>query len=211
MSTSVRKEYANFKDCKFNKVAIFNGIILILVACSSLPCTLSLYNVFMSTISVKAGQKRTEARRTKEWTNTHTKKGRKERTHHVDFLNLLVDACHQLFWLNWSSHYISGFSGCHETKSSEFTMSYFSGRITKLWSDPWLPCCYLVIQIIGSLHEFYCSSNECLRDIDKGKCLYTSNRALCLKLIINYVFATQMYSHLPMFYVYFNRIRIMFI
>ena len=27
MSTSVREEYAHFKDCKFNKVAIFNGII----------------------------------------------------------------------------------------------------------------------------------------------------------------------------------------
>ena len=56
MSTSVWKGYADFKVCKFNKVAIFNGIVLIQVACSSLPCTLSLYNAFMSTVSVKAGQ-----------------------------------------------------------------------------------------------------------------------------------------------------------
>ena len=77
--------YAHFKDCKFNKVAIFNGIVLIQVACSSLSCTLSLYNVFMWTVSVKAGQKRTEARRTKEQTKEHWK----ERTYPVDFLNVL--------------------------------------------------------------------------------------------------------------------------
>ena len=51
MSTSVRKEYAHFKDCQFNKVAIFNGIGLIQVACSSLPCTLSLYFGFLDTTS----------------------------------------------------------------------------------------------------------------------------------------------------------------
>ena len=72
MSTSVRKVYAHFKDGKFNKVAIFNGIELIQVACSSLPCTLSLYNAFMWTLSVKAGQKRTEARRRNERTNDGT-------------------------------------------------------------------------------------------------------------------------------------------
>ena len=44
MSTSVRKEYAHLKDWKYNKVAIFKAIVLIQVACSSLPCTLSLYN-----------------------------------------------------------------------------------------------------------------------------------------------------------------------
>ena len=44
-----RKEYAHVKDCKFNKVAIFNGIELIKVACYSLPCTVSLYNAFMCT------------------------------------------------------------------------------------------------------------------------------------------------------------------
>ena len=76
MSTSVRKEYAHFNYCKFNKVAIFNGIVLNQVACSSLPCTLSLYNAFMWTVSVKAGQKRTEARRTKEQTNKEKKKER---------------------------------------------------------------------------------------------------------------------------------------
>ena len=44
----------HFKLCKENKVAIFNGIELIQVACSSLPCTL--YNAFMWKVSVKAGQ-----------------------------------------------------------------------------------------------------------------------------------------------------------
>ena len=72
MSTSVRKEYAHFKDCKFNKVTIFNGIVLIQVACSSLPCTLSLYNAFMWTVSLKAGQRRSEAN---EGTNHGTLEG----------------------------------------------------------------------------------------------------------------------------------------
>ena len=87
-STSVRKGYAHLKVCKFNKVAIFNGIILIQVACSSLPCTLSLYNAFMWTVSVKAGQ--SDLKRVQE-TNEGTKEQRKEQTHHVTFLNLYID------------------------------------------------------------------------------------------------------------------------
>ena len=85
MSTSVRKEYAHFKDSKFNKVAIFNGIELIQVECSSRPCTLSLYNAFMWTVSVKAGQSELNEARL---TNERTKKRKKERTHHVDFLKM---------------------------------------------------------------------------------------------------------------------------
>ena len=50
------------------KVAIFNGIVLIQVACSSLPCTLSLYNAFMWTVSVKAGQSELNGTRTDERT-----------------------------------------------------------------------------------------------------------------------------------------------
>ena len=80
MSTSARKEYAHFKDCKFNKVATVNGIVLIQVACSSLPCTLSLYNAFMWTVSIKAGQKRTEERRTNERTNERTNDGTNDGT-----------------------------------------------------------------------------------------------------------------------------------
>ena len=39
-----------------NECDIFNGIV-IQVACSSFPCTLSLYNAFMWTVSVKAAQR----------------------------------------------------------------------------------------------------------------------------------------------------------
>ena len=69
---------------------IVNSInaIFFFINCSSLPCTLSLYNTFRCTVSVKAGQKRTEARRTKEQRNT----GRTTRTHYVDFLNVLIDS-----------------------------------------------------------------------------------------------------------------------
>ena len=76
---SVRKEYAHFKDSKLNKVAIFNGIELIQVACSSRPCTLSLYNAFMWTVSVKAGQSElNEARLTNERTNEQRNARRNE-------------------------------------------------------------------------------------------------------------------------------------
>ena len=76
LSTSVPKVSAHFKVCKINKVAIFNGIELIQVACSSLPYILSLYNAFMWKVSVKAGQSElNEARVTNEQTNIGTNKG----------------------------------------------------------------------------------------------------------------------------------------
>ena len=65
---------------------MFNGIELIQVACSSLPCTLSIYNAFMWTFSVKAGQSELDEARV---INEHTK----ERTHHETFLNLYIDSC----------------------------------------------------------------------------------------------------------------------
>ena len=77
----------HFKVCKVNKVAIFNGIELIQVACSSLPCTLSLYNAFTWTVSVKAGQSELNEARV---INEQRHKQRQERTHHVTFLNLYI-------------------------------------------------------------------------------------------------------------------------
>ena len=56
MSTSVRKGYAHFKLCKFNKVAIFNGFELFQVTCFSRPCTLSSHNAFIWAFTVKAAQ-----------------------------------------------------------------------------------------------------------------------------------------------------------
>ena len=57
--------------------AFFNGIELIQVAFSSLPCTLSLYNAFMWTVSVKAGQSElNEARVTNEQTKERTNTSR---------------------------------------------------------------------------------------------------------------------------------------
>ena len=72
-------------------VAILNGIELIPVACSSLPCTLSLYNAFMWTVSVQAGQSELNVARV---TNEQTK----ERTHHVTFFNLYM-YCIVLFYI----------------------------------------------------------------------------------------------------------------
>ena len=47
---------SSVRPSTMNKCDIFNGIVLIQVACSSFPCTLSLYNAFMWTVSVKAAQ-----------------------------------------------------------------------------------------------------------------------------------------------------------
>ena len=114
MSTSVRKEYAHFKDCKFNKVAIFNGIVLIQVACSSLQCTHSLDNAFMWTVSVNVGQKQTEARQTKEQRNTG-----KERTHHVTFLNLLIDFTFNFLYELWQELIEDNQKGSPRQKSTK--------------------------------------------------------------------------------------------
>ena len=66
MSTSVEKVLAHFKICKVNEVTIVNGIVLIPLVRCSFRCTLSLYNAFIWTVSVKADQSELNATRTHE-------------------------------------------------------------------------------------------------------------------------------------------------
>ena len=67
-------------------MAIFYGIVLIPCVCCSCRCTLSLYNAFTWTVSVKAGQSElNEARVRPEHMNAQTP------YHHATFLNLYID------------------------------------------------------------------------------------------------------------------------
>ena len=74
----------------------FNGIVLIEVACSSFPCTLSLYNAFMWTVCVKAAQSELNEsdgrheRRMNVRSSVRLTADRHER-HHVVFLNVYID------------------------------------------------------------------------------------------------------------------------
>ena len=87
-----------------NKCDIFNGIVLIQVACSSFPRTLSLYDTFMWTVGVKAAQSELNESdgRPYERRNSVRTSVRHERTyHHVAFLNLYIDMsvlrCNKLY------------------------------------------------------------------------------------------------------------------
>ena len=65
-------EIPSLAKVNVNKVAIFFGIVLIPPVCCSCRCTLLLYNAFMWTVSVKAGQSELNGARTNTQTNACT-------------------------------------------------------------------------------------------------------------------------------------------